>query len=203
MLFFVSPLDMPALTGRLAARLDATISGDMDVMLRYFDPRVFEAMLQIFPEERRAAFLGIAACWWYVDRCGQLVCVPSAVQDTDPFDGPTTLSAEEECAFVDASEPDQIAQLVSAMLPEQYGRLGGAGRYPFIQRHAAAAREFGIDSVHDAALYCTLVLLHGEQFAEGPAWSALLATVKTGHIALMDAVIRMEEEDATFAAAVG
>lgn len=195
MLMLASPMDIPSLTARLAARLDVTISDEMNVMFRFFDPRVFEAMLQIFSEERKAAFLGIAASWWYVDRSGQMVCVPSAFRDADDIDDLQTLSSDEEFAFVDASAPDQIAQLVATMLPEQYGSLHAARRFSFIQQHSAAATALDIHSIHDVAMYCGLVLLHGEGFADRPEWTAILASVKTGKVTLMDAVIEMETEN--------
>lgn len=194
-LLLVSPFDLPALTVRLAARLDATISDEMNVMFRFFDPRVFEAMLQIFNDERKSIFLGIAACWWYVDRCGQLIPVPSVVLENDEIGRAIQLSSDEEFALVEASAIDQIAQLVATMVPEQYSSLGAARRFPFLQRHTAAAESVGIHSVHDVAIYCVLALLHGEDFAVRPVWTAILAAVKTEKITLVDAVIQMEAEN--------
>lgn len=180
MLMMSSPLALDELGRRLARRIQARISENMDVLLRYFDPRVFEALVPELDAGQSGAFLGVADCWWYVDRTGNLVPQRAAYDAADSFDSPLVLSAPQEFALVDASEVDQVAAQVRATVPDLYMRMGAPQRVTFLRRQMAAANTAGIVATQEVALYCGLALLYGEEFALASPWPEVLAQVRAG-----------------------
>lgn len=184
MLLLMSPLPMQTLAQRLAERLDIMLPDNMEVTLRFFDPRIFEQVMQVLAPQQKAAFLSVAHCWWFVDRRGQLQHVDAVFSETDPLASPLRLTQEQEHALVDASEPDQIAQMLGERMPDAYRNLPLPERYDFFVRHMNAARRLGIQTTHELSLYCALALLHGEDFAAQEQWQAALQDVQAGKLSL-------------------
>ena len=143
-LLLASPLGMEALARRLASRLDAVLPGNINVMLRYFDTRVFAELMAVLDAAQKAAFLSPASQWWYVDRRGALQSVPATFASHDPWTAPVALDMAQQNSLIDASEPDQIAELLQSSVPDEYGQLPRQDRYDFIVRHSQAAQGFGI-----------------------------------------------------------
>jgi hypothetical protein len=102
------------------------------------------------------------------------------------------LSAQQEGAMLDASEPDHVAAFLQPVVPIEYADLAPELRYDFIVRHMGAARLLGISATHELALYCLMPLLHGEQFAAQVPWAAVLGEVQSGKRSLTQAVEQME-----------
>lgn len=191
LLMLSSPLPLGELARRLTLRLDARISEDMDVVLRYFDPRVFEALVPALAEPERQAFLSVADCWWYVDRSGNVVQQPAAYAPAGDAEGPLLLSAAQEFALVDASEIDQVAAQLQSTMPDAWLLLGAPQRVAFLRGQMAAAAATGIDATHEIALYCGLALLYGEDFASTSPWDEIMTQVRGG-TRLSDAVAEVE-----------
>jgi hypothetical protein len=191
MLMLSSPIGLHALRDRLARRMSARISDEMSVLLRFFDPRVFEALVGVLDEEQRTLFLNPADCWWYLDRSGRLVN-QSARYAADEMAGPLELSAAQEFALLDASEIDQVAAQLRSMLPDAYIRMTPPQRVGFLERHIAAAEKAGVVATHELALYCGLALLHGEEFADTSPWRDVLVQVGERSVSLVDAVAAHE-----------
>jgi hypothetical protein len=193
LLLLASPLPLQELTRRLAVRLDAMLPDEMNIMLRYFDPRVFEQLVQALLDEQRRTFLSVAQQWWFVDRRGQLQGVASEFSEVDVFEAPLKLNATQESALIDASEPDQVASLLHSTVPEEYANLPRPERHDFILRHMAAARLLNVQVTHELALYCALALLHGENFATLKPWHVELQRVQTGELSLSQAAELVEQ----------
>ena len=192
MLLLSSPLSLNELGHRLARRVHFRISEQTDVLLRFFDPRVFEALASELAPPQRKAFLGVADCWWYINRSGDLRQQLAGYDPDDAFNTPMLLSAQQEFALVEASEVDQVAAQVQATVPDVYIRMGAPQRVSFLRRQMAAANAAGVSGTHDVALYCGLALLYGEDFALEPSWQETFTKVHGG-ARLSDAVA---EEDA-------
>jgi hypothetical protein len=190
-----SPLALQPLAVRLMARLEAVLPENMDIVLRYFDPRVFEALMAVLSAEQKEAFLSVAGHWWFVDRRGQLQGVSAKFHATDQFTAPLILDTAQEAALLDASEPDQVAQLLQSGAPDAYEKLPVGERNDFILRHMTAARQFGVGATHELSLYCALALLHGEYFAWETKWLFALQEVKEKKMSLTDAAIQVELND--------
>lgn len=194
MLLLSSPLNTADLQRRLTLRLNARVSGQMDVMLRYFDPRTFEGLLSVLTPHERADFLNVADCWWYFDRSGREVVWPASSESVERFSSPLVLSEAQEFGMLDASEPDQVAQQLTTMMPDHYRRIALPQRHAFLSRHMAEAKTAGIVSTNELVLYCGLALLYGEEFARQPAWQLVLERVRSGRIKFSDAVIEEERK---------
>jgi hypothetical protein len=190
MIMLSSPLALDELGRRLARRMNARISENMEVLLRYFDPRVFEALIPELEADQRDAFTGVADCWWYVDRTGNPVPQRAAYDAADSFDSPIVLSAQQEFALVDASEIDQVAAQVHSTVPDLYMPMGAPQRVAFLRRQMAAANAEGIVATHELALYCGLALMYGEDFSLESPWPEVLEQVRAG-IPFSDAIDTM------------
>lgn len=198
LLFLWSELPAPALRAQLAHRVDAQLHDGEEVVLRYFDARVFEALLQALSPTQRIAWLSPAHRWWYVDRAGLLqTCDGSpSMPEADPLTGMLQLDATQFAALLDATEPDQVANLLRQRVPEPFLRIEPPERHAFVSRHMQQARrEWHLESTNDLAIYCGLALLHGEDFAAQPAWQQALRYVKAGELKLAQAVAQVEDEE--------
>lgn len=197
LLFLCSELPAATLQARLAHRVDARLHDGEDVVLRYFDARVFEALLQVLTPAQRAAWLSPAQHWWYVDRAGLLQgCegVPD-VHGADPLAEALQLDAAQFAALLDATEADQVAGLLRQRAGESFLRIEPAARHAFVQRHVQQARrDCHLQSVGDLATYCALALLHGEGFAAAPVWRLALGRVAAGEWTLAQAARHVEDE---------
>jgi hypothetical protein len=190
-----SPLPPQRLAARLAARLEGLLPENMDILLRYFDPRVFEQLMVVLSAEQKQAFLSVAEHWWFVDRRGQLQEVASKFARADNFVAPLELSTVQEAGLIDASEPDQVAQMLQTGAPNDYQTVRLGERHDFALRHMAAARSVGIQATHELSLYCALALLYGEEFATQKSWQVALQEVQGKKISLAQAAEQMELKD--------
>lgn len=168
LLFLMSPMDTPTLARRLTLRLDATLPDNLDIVLRYFDTRIFDALMTVFEESQRDAFLGVAKVWSSVGRSGSIQSYAASFQEDEGESLPIEFTPAQENALIELSEPDQVAMLLRGVVPAEYERIAHAMRHDFIQRHIAAARGYSITSVQEQALFCSLILTEGEHFAVAP-----------------------------------
>ena len=194
-MLMASPLPLQQLAERLRPRLEGLLPENMDILLRFFDPRVFEQLMVVLSDEQKQAFLSVAAHWWFVDRRGQLQDVASKFERADNFVAPLELSTVQEAGLIDASEPDQVAQLLQSGAPNDYQTLRQGQRHDFILRHMAAARSVGIQATHELSLYCVLALFYGEEFATQKSWQAALQDVREKKMSLSEAAAQIEMND--------
>lgn len=193
LMLIASPLPISALASRLTARLDAKISEDMDVLLRFYDPRVFEQLVDCLSTEQRNDFLSVGSAWWFGDRRGVLRAVEAQFSDEESFVSPLLLSDCQEHKLVDASEPDQVEEQLRLSLPNELSRLPPPERYDFIRKHMAAGRNFRITSTRELMLYCALALVYGEDFSARPEWSSNLDLIREGQLNLTSVVSELSE----------
>lgn len=192
LLFVASHLGIDQLASRLAQRLDARITEEIEVLLRFYDPRIFEQLLEVLSPSKKQEFLCCGSTWWFVNRTGGLHQVGAEFQMTDSFSPPLRLSADQEFALLDASENDQVIEQLSAALPDLYSAIPPPQRYEFVARHVAAARQLTISATHELALYCAVALTTGDDFASMPLWEEILGRVNAGKISFADAVARID-----------
>ncbi|WP_157406459.1 MULTISPECIES: DUF4123 domain-containing protein [unclassified Janthinobacterium] len=193
MIFLVSPLPMPELARRLMTRLDAVLSEDIEVLLRFFDPRIFEQLMVVLSIKEKQEFLCIAHECWFPDRRGNLQKVRALFSEVDIYSSPMTLNSAQEDALLDASEQDQVAALLLSGIPESYLNLSLPKRSDFIVRHMEAAKLLGISSTHELALYCALPFFYGEDFSEEQQWKIVLEKVKLKMVDLKQAAEEVEK----------
>ena len=188
LLFLLSPLDTPTLARRLALRLDATLPDNLDIVLRYFDTRIFDALMTVFDGPQQAAFLSVATTWSSVGRSGRIQTYAASFQEDDGESLPIEFTTAQEKALIEFSEPDQVAMLLRSVVPAEYERIAHAVRHDFLKQHIAAARGYAITSVQEQALFCSLILTEGEHFAAAPKWQQALTDVAASRLTLFAAV---------------
>lgn len=193
LMFLASPLSLRELARRLTERLEGIISENMEVLLRFYDPRIFEQLLLVLSDEQRSDFLCAASCWWYVDRRGDPQAVHSEFSNTERFTSPLILTASQETELVDRSEPDQVDEQLRLSLPNEYALLALPLRHKFITDQMAAGRHFGISSTRELSLYCSLALFYGSNFAERSNWSSTLIEIQAGKRNLTETVAGLTE----------
>lgn len=173
-----SPLNMETLRNRLAARLDVRLSGNMEAMLRFFDPRVLESLLRILSGEQARTFFSPAEVWRYVDRAGNLVSVPTVFDPQEKFSAPLILSEKHEFALLEACEIDQVLDLLRANLPTSMATLPISDQAKFVSRSISTARQYGIDSIFKFSIYSAVSLSQGKIFINGPQGVQFLDALK-------------------------
>lgn len=193
LMLIASPLSLSVLASRLAARLDAKISEDMEVLLRFFDPRVFEQLVQYLSAQQRTDFLSAGSAWWFVDRQGELQAVDAHFSPAEAFQSPLLLSARQEHELLDASEFDQVEEQLRLSVPRELSQVMPPKRYEFISRQMTAAREFGINSTRELSLYCALAFVYGADFSDLPEWSSQLSLIREGKHDLTSLVSSLSE----------
>lgn len=195
LLLLASPLTLDELARRLTTRLEAKLPDSVNVMLRYFDTRVFAALMNVLDDAQKTEFLSPASQWWYLDRRGALQTIAAPFAPHDTFVSPLILNTIQQNRLIDASEPDQIAELLQDTVPNEYDELPYQDRFDFIKRFVQAAEGFGIKTTHEKSFYCALALMYGEGFAAQPAWRDGLAEVRAGTLTLQQLTQQIEEKD--------
>jgi Domain of unknown function (DUF4123) len=188
-----SNLSLHDLSNALTARCDAQLPENYDVMLRYFDTRILATLIHVLPAVELEAFFSCAQSWWYSDRSGALVHAFSAdAQASEKFAAPLRLTVEQQNALIHAGETDSVIDVLVQNKIELLLDMPYPDRHPTVHRYLLAAGGWQLSSPRDLAAYCTLALVHGEDFALRPPWNEMLAAVKRGAIPLHEAISSIE-----------
>ena len=173
-----SPLKINEIRKRLSARLDVRLSDNMEAMLRFFDPRVLESLIKIMPETQKSEFLGLAESWAYVDRAGNLIEISINFNAREDFLTPFVISRQQEYDLIEASEIDQVLDLLRSNFPGHLASIKESEQYAFVSSQVESARRLGCDSVLQFSIYASQMLLEGEGFVESPLYPAFLDEVR-------------------------
>jgi len=174
-LILSSPLDLGSLANRLIKRLNVELSENMAALLRFFDPRVFEALMNTLTIEQRELFLCPADQWWYVDRTGIPRNVESVFGENEESSYRLALSADQEFALVDACEIDQVLTLLRERVPSLIESKEYKEFFRSVELNMENAKRIGLSSIEDLALYNIVVLSSDEVFLGSPMWLDILA----------------------------
>lgn len=160
----------------------------MDIVLRYFDTRIFDALMTVFNASEKAVFLGVAKTWASVGRAGTLHTYAASFQAHDREPLPIEFTPAQEKALIELSELDQVAMLLRSVVPAEYEQIARAVRHDFLKHHMTAARGYATTSVRQQALFCLLILTEGEHFAGSPKWQQAITDVAASRSTFFDAV---------------
>jgi len=192
LIMLASHLSIRDLKDELALRLEVKISQNMDAMLRFFDPRIFEHLVKILTSDQLANLCGPAKTWWYVDRTGEMVRIEREFQEIGGGCYSLELSEEQEFSLVSMSEPDQVMHILRTAMP-RVEQLMSKNSYQIIKDSISAAAHLKLSAVSDLALYAAMAILHGLDFEELPYWRDVLPDVRAGRISFANAVASSEE----------
>jgi Domain of unknown function (DUF4123) len=165
------------LIAALKRRLDVLLPDRMPVMLRYFDTRVLESLLQVLTSVQREQFMGVASRWHWLDRAGQLKGQDVEQLQADAWPHPFELDVAQQNALIDASAADALAEQMNTQAPDMCQSKSRA------ELHALAARcltKFGklhIEDLRTQTLYCLTALQLSSDFELQPGWAAALDSV--------------------------
>jgi hypothetical protein len=190
-----SPLQIESLRNRLTARLDVRISEDMKAMLRFFDPRIFEGLMNVLDAEQLAKFLAPASKWWYIDRAGKVIRVESTFNAADESAAPLELSAKQEFDLIDASDPDRVLASLRENVPDLIKKQPLSAHYDFVVTNLQAARSAGLSSFADLVLYNIVVLKKGLDFIQSATWLSLLNDVKSKSADFMAVALSLDIDE--------
>lgn len=179
LIYIESSLSEEHMRTSLLARTFAVLPQNLDVLLRFFDTRVFDRLLIALTPEQRHTFLSAGATWAFPDRWGHLR-VERAAAGGDTFAGPLRLDDHQEGILIDAGDADAM---VDALLNQQHPSLGQRlppEQYEAVDAALKQAFSLGIQN-HSAQLaFCSLSLELGSGFQEQMPWSQWMPEVKTG-----------------------
>lgn len=152
-MILVSPLDLTSLANQLGRRLHVTLTEGVEVMLRFFDPRVFESLLNVMTRQQAEEFLCIASSWYYVDRTGRIVHSSAKLKEAELISEPLSLSQRQETLLLEDSEVDQILDLLKSNAPELLSRLPFESQHNFILESVVEGRKENLVSLKQLSLY--------------------------------------------------
>lgn len=183
-----SSLELPALAESLKRRLDVLLPDAVPALLRYFDTRIIESLLQVLETEQCKTFFGIAACWQWLDRAGELRHYQVEQLPDDSWPSPWKLDEKQQNAMIDAAEADALVQQIQSHGMELCAGHSRASLHTLARSCIAQAEKFEIDGIPARTLFSLLAMQTGTGFHEQPEWAALLARVRLKEISFEDAV---------------
>lgn len=192
LLLIASPHDIDTLQLLLNRRLQALLEPDMPMLLRFYDPRIFYALMQVLTPEQQAAFLNIGEQWSWLNRHGNIETQSSKFQDDDAVSEPIVFTQTQQNLLLDLNEADQIAALLAQTPNPTWQHQSPGEQYDFIRRQQASAQHFGLHLTQDLALFCELALAYGEGFVHETKWQTALQQVSIGKHTLLQAISHAE-----------
>lgn len=186
--FVIAPLSLNEMASRLTARLDAELTGNMPMLLRYYDTRIVPVLAATLLPEQRAAFFSCADAWGYLDRSGHLAWNETTFAADDLFHAPLVFSVAQETILIDAGEPDALINLLLRQMPDLIVPVPIPQRHPFVAAQLAQAKQFAITQLSDWVLYTTTALVQGPQFHETAPWREGLLRVAAGKMTLQQVI---------------
>jgi hypothetical protein len=198
-IWLASDLEVAPLMKVLTAKLHAELADPLQqITLRYYDPRVLPALLQILDSDQRNHLNGGVRVWWWLDHLNALHSEPISstqpVMSTIPFrPAAIALSEHQVQALLNESFVDRVLDVLSRTMPDGLQLLDRAPRYALAERSVHDAGAFGLTAEYDCASYMAVALQHGHAFAEQPDWAPLMADVKCGTSTFSDAIATWEE----------
>ncbi|MCC2961884.1 DUF4123 domain-containing protein [Massilia sp. IC2-278] len=179
-IFLVSPLPVEVMRMRLSLRLEAELSEEASAIFRFYDSRILTALISILDEVEREAFLGVASTWVYPERSGQLKTTRIKFNLDDAFVAPLKLHANQEFAFVEASEVDQVLDLLRTVIPRKMKECSVPEQFFRVKDLVSKAKFEGIESVLGCSIFCSILLRGGSKVLDSPLWIDIMKELKSG-----------------------
>lgn len=181
----------------LAKRLYVQLSDAQEMLLRYFDTRIFTSLLNVLTPDQKKSFLGVADAWHYPNRDG--VCVSLVINDNnalprkrDTFQSAFELSAQQEFKMLEASETDTMVDLLLSHQETALNTMNPFQQYTTIDALLRAAKTYAIKDIHDQSVFCLLGLGLGTDFYAQDPWASGLINVKNQSVSLRQLLSTLE-----------
>lgn len=193
-LFIKSDLPTEQMCASLRARTYAVLPQNLDVLLRFFDPRVLDRLLGALTVAQRQAFLSVGTTWAFPDRWGNLRMVQTE-NGLDTYASPLRLDERQESVLIDAGDADAI---LSTLLDQQHLSLDPLippEQYEVVHAATQQAVSSGIRQFGEQVAFCSLWLELGAGFHEQMPWRHWMQEVKAGKKTFNEVVAMAAESD--------
>jgi hypothetical protein len=194
--FIESPHTRDVVIRMLRERTEAVLPENMPVLLRFFDCRVFTALLKVLGADQRTSLLAVGSRWAMPRRHGELRCIESKLESrVVEISWPLDLDSAQEAALIDAGEADAMidlllnqnnAALQALLPPEQHERISAA---------LVAAKDLGIERLSDQVVFCTLDMELGAKFHDHEPWVSAIRDARSARKTFADLVAQVAESE--------
>lgn len=183
-----SNADSHNLVHGLKKRLNVLLPDEVPALLRYFDTRILESLLEVLKPEQRESFLGIASRWMWFDRSGNLQTHDAVPALEDSWASPFALSEQQQNTMIDAADADVLVQQMQTHGWDLCATHSRAQLYELAYSTLAETKEFGIEGMPSQTLFALACLQLGPNFIKETKWAALLRRIRNKEISFEDAI---------------
>lgn len=185
------------LTKALSKRMHVQLSDAQDMLLRYFDTRIFASLLDVLASSQRSRFLEVAEVWHYPNRDGMLVSVQksnnnASLIEQDAFISPLILSAQQEFKMLETSETDTMVSLLLSQHETPLNTMNPFQQHSTVDSLLNAARTYGITQFNEQSMFCIVGLALGTTFYNHEPWASGLMQVKNQGLRLSQFLSTLE-----------
>jgi Domain of unknown function (DUF4123) len=179
--FITTRANTPELVEQLTRFVDVTLDDGSEMVMRYFDARVFPFWLEVLTPPYRAHAASVVNQWlyWGSDLQVKTISFTQAPQHKEP-DWPMQISVQQENALMTACEPFTMIERFRTQDGAALSKVAPEQRYAFFREQLERAQRHGLSGQSDLEAYCSIALDCGPKFDEHPAIKAALAHMKTG-----------------------
>jgi hypothetical protein len=179
-LLIATSLQLSELAARLQRRIDVIADGD-DMMLRFWDSRIFLSLHQALPVdvcERLMAF-GVEAL--VSNRQGGMTPLRLCCPSRDPLQtGPCRLSRDDITALGMAARPDAMLGLLRQQSPDALTAVPDGDRHRLAVQQLSECLQRRLHSPRDQALALSLAIEHGEDWWIRDEWVECVQQAQSG-----------------------
>jgi hypothetical protein len=145
-------------------------------------------LYQTLEPEQQKSFCGIAACWQWLDRVGNLQQFVTDQWPADSWPDLFVLSEKQQNAMIDAAEADVLVQQMQRHGMDLCAGHSRAALHTLARECIFKANQFSIEGASARTLFAPAMLELGTYFPMKPQWRDLMALVQQGHITFADVV---------------
>lgn len=182
------------LAQRLSRFLDVRLDDGSTMVMRFFDPRVLPAWLEVLPDQYKAELGRVVSRWLYRDHSLQMRSWCFDLQEPTSAQFPWAVAAQGEQRLMDRCLPYTVIARFSKEDPQALRKVPLNQQYSFFSQQIERCRSRGLESMGDIEVYCGLAIEVGQAFDETAVFGRCLAEVNAGG-SLGDALSRLDDND--------
>jgi hypothetical protein len=187
--WIASPLDMLSLAARLGNRMDACLTENIDVLLRFYDSRILSSLQSALDAGQSSNFFNLAHGWWYASRSGELQSCECNFAEEDAFASPLAISQTQETHLTELAFPDAVLEQLLDGQGDLLTSMNRAQQHAFVVRQIAHAKELRLESFTNLLAYCVIALVEGEEFYTRMPWQEKIDAIRTGKALFTELII--------------
>lgn len=160
-----SPLDLAAMRKHLCSLAHIEGQDGLSYDMRFYDTRILPAWYQMLDTQQEAQALAPINSWTYLERDGLPCTLFGHAKADAPAAQALKLSAAQERLLLEATLPDTVLEHLEHNGNADLAAMPRTQRYAFIADQVKkATSQYGIASIQEIALFCSLALGIGQNF---------------------------------------